>query len=179
MENVGRKVAEAIVRKHDPVRGKPISVVCGSGNNGMAASSSRGISQRGVLCLRRPPLHDDTTRTEEARTNWKRLLVAGIRGTVAPDIRALEVGGCPIRDVDVVVDATLGTGVRGGVRQPIAAAIRIVNSPGAKKVSADMPSELDPESGGAAGSSVVRTDVTVALHWAKTGLRERDEHTGR
>ena len=72
----------------------------------------------------------------------------------------------------------MGTGVRGEVREPIATAIRLINSSSAAKVAVDLPSGLDPASGAVSSAGAVRADVTITLHRPKVGLRDREEYTG-
>jgi NAD(P)H-hydrate epimerase len=76
-----------------------------------------------------------------------------------------------------VVDAILGTGTRGGLRELAATAASMINGTKAVKVAVDTPSGLDPLTGETPGI-VVKADLTIALHAAKVGLRERDEYTG-
>ena len=78
---------------------------------------------------------------------------------------------------DVILDAILGTGVKGDVREPVASAVRLMNDTGSAKVAIDVPSGLDPLTG-AAGAATVRADLTITLHRAKVGIRGKAEYTG-
>ncbi len=70
---------------------------------------------------------------------------------------------------DVVVDALLGTGMKGAPREEAAALIERINSTGVPVVAVDIPSGVDASTGEVAGA-VVRADVTVTTHGRKVGL---------
>lgn len=82
-------------------------------------------------------------------------------------------------DADVVVDAILGTGVRGSIREPSRSAIEAINSSEAFRVSVDIPSGLNPETG-VVDDIAVSADLTVTFHSMKDGLKLADPAvTGR
>lgn len=70
---------------------------------------------------------------------------------------------------DVVVDAMLGTGLDGEVREPFAAVIRALNASGRPVVAVDIPSGLDADSGQPLGAAV-RASQTVTFIGRKIGL---------
>jgi NAD(P)H-hydrate epimerase len=72
-------------------------------------------------------------------------------------------------DADVVVDALLGTGVRGPATGAIAAAIEAINAAGRPVCALDLPSGL-PSDGEAPAGPVVRAGVTVTFGLPKLGL---------
>lgn len=69
----------------------------------------------------------------------------------------------------VVVDALLGTGVKGAPREPYAGAIQAINDSDLPVLAVDLPSGLDADSGHAAGVAV-RADLTVTVVALKQGL---------
>lgn len=69
----------------------------------------------------------------------------------------------------VVVDAMLGTGLRGEVREPFRGAIRAANASGLPVVAVDIPSGLDADRGVVLGEAI-RADLTVTFIAAKFGL---------
>ncbi|KTT21670.1 carbohydrate kinase, partial [Pseudomonas oryzihabitans] len=69
----------------------------------------------------------------------------------------------------VVVDALLGTGLKGAAREPYAAAIQRINASELPVVAIDLPSGLDADTGTAAGP-LVRADLTITFIGLKLGL---------
>jgi ADP-dependent NAD(P)H-hydrate dehydratase / NAD(P)H-hydrate epimerase len=75
-------------------------------------------------------------------------------------------------DVDVVVDALLGTGIQGELRPEFAASVAAVNGAAAPVLAIDIPTGIRADTGAVAGAAV-RADVTVTFIGRKLGL-----HTG-
>jgi len=80
---------------------------------------------------------------------------------------------------DVIVDALLGTGLRGSVREDLAHVIGEINSSGRPVFALDVPSGLDSDTGVPLGEAVL-ADCTVTFVGLKTGLFIGDgpEHAG-
>jgi NAD(P)H-hydrate epimerase len=70
---------------------------------------------------------------------------------------------------DVIVDALLGTGMKGAPRDDTARAIDQINGAGVPVVAVDIPSGVDGSTGEVAGAAV-RANVTVTMHGRKVGL---------
>jgi NAD(P)H-hydrate epimerase len=69
----------------------------------------------------------------------------------------------------VVLDALLGTGLRGDVREPYSSAIAAINASGLPVAAVDIPSGLCADTGRALGVAV-RADLTVTFIGLKLGL---------
>lgn len=69
----------------------------------------------------------------------------------------------------VLVDALLGTGIAGEVREPYASAIRAINASGLPVLAVDLPSGLCADTGAALGE-VVRAELSVTFIGLKLGL---------
>ncbi len=178
MENAGRAVADEIERRIDPLKDVKIVILCGTGNNGGdGASAARHLALRGynveVFLLGEM----DKVRTEEARTMWKALSLMNIRVLEVLREEDLMEYEEEIENADVVVEAMLGTGVKGEVREPVATAIDIVNRSKGLVVAVDLPSGLNPDTGEIV-SKVVRADLTVTFHAAKPGLLNNKDVVG-
>jgi ADP-dependent NAD(P)H-hydrate dehydratase / NAD(P)H-hydrate epimerase len=80
---------------------------------------------------------------------------------------------------DVIVDALLGTGLKGGVREDLGRVIERINSAGRPVFAIDVPSGLDSDTGIPLGRTV-RADCTITFVGLKTGLFIGDgpEYTG-
>jgi hydroxyethylthiazole kinase-like uncharacterized protein yjeF len=174
MENAGRAVADTIDRRYPSTGRRRVLVVCGTGNNGGdGLVAARHLNRRWsvlVLLLGTP----FAIKTEEARKSWAR-----VEGSVVSidGVAALRNHQKYFDRADIIVDAILGTGAHGELREPAATAVKMINSSKAVKVAVDIPSGLDPLTGESSGV-VVKADLTIALHRAKLGLRARDEYTG-
>ncbi|RAU43089.1 MULTISPECIES: NAD(P)H-hydrate dehydratase [unclassified Pseudomonas] len=73
----------------------------------------------------------------------------------------------------IVVDALLGTGIKGDVRAPYASAIECINDSGLPVMSVDIPSGLCADTGRTLGVAV-RADLTVTFIGLKVGLFTAD-----
>jgi NAD(P)H-hydrate epimerase len=180
MENAGHGVADFIISKYkDNLKNKRVVVVCGIGNNGgdgFVASRHLadfyGIKLTTILL----GLPKDL-RTEEARTNWQILnKMSSIKIIVSNKLTpAVKVA---ITSAHIIIDAIFGTGIKGAIREPYASAIELINRCGAYKVSIDIPSGLDPNTGKVYHVCVEAKD-TVTFHRIKKGLLNNKKHTGR
>jgi len=70
---------------------------------------------------------------------------------------------------DVVIDALLGTGLKGAPRGETAQVIEQINRAGVPVLAVDIPSGVNASTGEVAGAAV-RADVTVTMHGPKLGL---------
>jgi NAD(P)H-hydrate epimerase len=78
---------------------------------------------------------------------------------------------------DIILDALLGTGVKGNLRQPILEAVRVINRSKGYKISIDLPSGLDTDTGEPHGEAV-RADMTLSLHRTKVGVAKNPDLAG-
>jgi NAD(P)H-hydrate epimerase len=88
---------------------------------------------------------------------------------VARDVALLGHG---IEKAAVVVDALLGTGVHGPLREPIRSAVELINRTRQALVpvlAVDTPTAVDLTSGDPS-TPAVRADLTVTFHRPKSGL---------
>ncbi len=70
---------------------------------------------------------------------------------------------------DVVIDALLGTGLKGAPREETARVFEQINAGGVPVVAVDIPSGVNASTGEVAGAAV-RADVTVTMHGPKVGV---------
>jgi len=70
---------------------------------------------------------------------------------------------------DVVIDALLGTGLKGALRDETAQVIEQINAVGVPVLTVDIPSGVNASTGEVAGAAV-NADVTVTMHGPKVGL---------
>ncbi|NHN40841.1 NAD(P)H-hydrate dehydratase [Halorubellus sp. JP-L1] len=161
MESSGHAVAR-VVREHADA-GDRVVVVAGRGNNGGDAFvAARFLDEYHVttVLLGRA----DAIGTTIARENWDALQRAEYDTKTVADSTTFSLPEC-----DVVVDAMLGTGVTGALREPEATAAEAVNDADATVVSVDVPSGVDADTGDAEGVAV-EADHVVTFHDQKPGL---------
>jgi NAD(P)H-hydrate epimerase len=169
MEAAGRGIAEAMLRDDPDLARRTIAVVCGRGNNGgdglviARRFRARGIHPRVVLVARGSDLEGDPA------VNLRRAREAGVEVVEASDEAAWERAFEGIVGCDLVVDALLGTGVRGGARGLVARAIEDLQASGAVLVSVDLPSGVDADSGDVDGVAI-RARRTYTLCRPKVSL---------
>jgi ADP-dependent NAD(P)H-hydrate dehydratase / NAD(P)H-hydrate epimerase len=158
----------------------PIVILCGPGNNGGdGLVAGRRLAVAGARVVVALIAADARPTTPDAARNWDRI-VRDERLTIvhAPVARDVAVLGRGVDKAAIVVDALLGTGVRGPLREPIRSAVQLVNRAGVAGVpvlAVDTPTAVDLTSGDPSDPAV-RADLTVTFHRPKTGLLTR---TGR
>jgi ADP-dependent NAD(P)H-hydrate dehydratase / NAD(P)H-hydrate epimerase len=139
--------------------GRAIRVVVGPGNNGGdGLISARLLREAGHEVDVMAPLALDGL-AGVPRTNLDRLPGAPPRPF---DSAALAGSGA-------IVDALLGTGFEGVVREPLAGVIAAINAAGAPVVAADVPSGVNAATGEVEGPAI-RASVTTTNHAPKIGL---------
>lgn len=171
MENAGRSVAEFIRDRFAPLERCRIVVLCGKGNNGgdgfVVARYLRemGASVSAFLFAGPDEIRGD------AATNLKRWQEAG--GQLTPILGAgdWQTRNDALCSADIIIDALLGTGVRGKVEGLLAEVIADVNKhePMQMVVAVDIPSGL-PSDTGEVPDTVVRADYTVTFTAPKRGM---------
>ena len=173
MESSGNAVARAVREVADP--GARVELVCGRGNNGgdafVAARFLTGYDVRVQLLGR-----TESITTAIAAENWTALERSEIPARAVTDSRELR----DLSGADVVVDAMLGTGVRGALREPARTAAERINAAresGSVVVAVDVPSGIDADTGDPTGGDdevAVTADRVVTFHDAKPGLDSLD-----
>ena len=186
MENAGRQAADQAERMLGQAGGARALVVAGRGNNGgdgfvvARHLTVRGHDARVLL------LADPAQLAGDAATNFRLLGPLGITATRLPDdpagLRAAIAGAAD--RADLLVDALLGTGLSGEVREPFRSGVEAVNAGAAARgtpvLAIDIPSGLDADRGVPLGVAV-RATATVTFAAAKTGFTApgAQAYTGR
>jgi hydroxyethylthiazole kinase-like uncharacterized protein yjeF len=180
MENAGAAVADYLAQAFPDLSARNILVLCGKGNNGGDGFVvARRLRERGA-----PPRVFLFTE------------IAAVRGDAAVNLQLWQAGRGELQAVtslsewamarealneaDIVVDALLGTGIKGPVEGLLACVIEDVNSWREKRparlgrtrarfvISVDMPSGL-PSGNEDFGGPVISADVTVTFTAPKVG----------
>jgi len=181
MEQAGAAVAgaaHALAADTDRWGHGPIVILAGPGNNGGdGLVAARRLALAGAAVVVALVAADARPSTPDAARNWDRIVrdprITIVHVPVARDVAMLGQG---IEKASIVVDALLGTGVRGELREPIRSAVDLVNRARAAMVpvlAVDTPTAIDLTSGDPSDPAV-RADLTVTFHRPKTGLLTRN-----
>ncbi len=166
MENAGHRVVEFLAERFAPLAKQRITILCGKGNNG---GDGFVVARQLYTRFRLRALHIALAASPDelkgdALQNYRMLRAACEDLPVESEITA------EMRFATIVVDALLGTGLRGPATGHILDWIREINNgfPLAKIVAVDIPSGLESDSAATLGETV-RADYTVTFTAPKIG----------
>jgi NAD(P)H-hydrate epimerase len=195
MESAGSAVAEValteLARLAEPVLGPggPLAerlltvVLCGTGNNGgdgLVAARRLAAGGNRVIAV----LVGEAGRIAGAAAahNWAVLQAMAATGSVqlfvAPSADLLASLRARLSSASLLVDALLGSGASGPLREPVASAVQLVNAIRTHAAAAgrpcrvlavDTPTLIDL-TGGERSDPVIAADLTVTFHRAKAGF---------
>ena len=169
MENAGRAAAWEALNMLGAKRKAKVVIFCGRGNNGgdgyVAARHllNHGTDSQVVVLAELSQIAGD------ARTNLAVLqqMTAPVLQLPYPnlpyDIEQLTSGA------SLIIDALLGTGVAGTVREPMLSVIKLLNQSGKPILAVDIPSGLDCDTGMPLGEAI-RATKSVTFAASKTGF---------
>ena len=150
MESAGRGLAEQVLA-FNPAH---VLVLCGNGNNGGDGMVAARYLQRGVethVCYL-----DSVKRSKACDHNLAALRHAAVSLHPFQCCDDLEALAPLFGNADLIIDALLGTGGRGTVKEPLATCVRMANTSTARIIAADIP------------TPGMRADRICAFHRAKT-----------
>jgi len=174
MENAGAAAVKRLVEKFDDMKSKNVLVFAGLGNNGgdglVIARHLSGYGSNVTIFLLGEP---DNIRSEECSWNWNLLekmkSIKLLTGGSLDDLNNLE--------FDIIIDGILGTGISGEIREPQSSAITFINKSNAFKLTVDVPSGVDPDTGNKNSPHVI-ADMTVTFHRMKVGMPKAKDVCG-
>ena len=174
MENAGAAVTKRLVEKFGDVKSKNVLVFAGLGNNGgdglVIARHLAGYGSNVTVFLLGEA---DNIRSEECSWNWNLLekmeSIKLLTGGNLEDLNNLE--------FDIIIDGILGTGISGEIREPQSSAITFINKSNAFKLTVDVPSGVDPDTGNKNSPHVI-ADMTVTFHRMKVGMPKAKDVCG-
>src|SRR6476660_6388063 len=146
MERAGSGTADFIRNRFGPLAGKRVTIVCGKGNNGGdGLVVARLLRQRRarVTVLLLAPAAELSRYVKAMYRRWLR--VGGTSATKS--FTSPEQAEALLADSELIVDASLGTGLSTPITGASRAAIRFVNEAGSPVVSVDMPAGIHADDG--------------------------------
>ena len=180
MENAGRGVADIVARERPKMAGLDVRVVCGAGQNGgdgfvtARHLSCRGARVRVLLALPGDKVIGDAAVFAKVLRSLDPGCIQDLSSERETDVWLSHLAGAV-----VVVDAVFGTGLRAQIAGAPAAAIAAMNATDALRVSVDIPSGLDADTGKVHGSAV-QAHITATMACRKLGLvLDADAPVGR
>ena len=172
MENAGSSIANRISHISKPCK---ITIFAGTGGNGgdgfVAARHLLNMDFEVDIYLLG---HPSDIKSPETLKNWEILKNINIKTNslgihIIKDSSQLE-----STNSTVVVDAILGTGIKGNIREPVSSAVDIINNSTGIVIAVDIPTGLDPERG-MVDHKAVEADFTITLHKQKKGVKNGDK----
>jgi hydroxyethylthiazole kinase-like uncharacterized protein yjeF len=186
MECAGYSIAVEIVERYELKEKDKVAIFSGTGNNGgdgfVVARHLSAFNVNSIVFLLGSP---EKIRTKESKLNWD-IISSNLDVTIETIVigdsteikRYLKKDGI-CKNVKLLVDGLLGTGVKGKIREPISTAIDLINNLRAELkipvVSIDLPSGLNPNTG-EVFEKAIQADLVIALHRNKKGLSENSDY---
>jgi ADP-dependent NAD(P)H-hydrate dehydratase / NAD(P)H-hydrate epimerase len=180
MEQAGIAVAaaaRALMASSERPTTAPLLLLCGPGNNGGdGLVAARHLAAAGLRCQVVLLAGTDPPGTPDAARNWHRLEgIHLVTRHVTPRAHDVALFYNGIERAGLVVDAMLGTGVRGSLREPISTAVEVAaraRAAGVPILAVDSPTAVDLTTG-EPSDPVVHAHATITFHRPKQGLLTR------
>ena len=167
MEYAGKGIYD-ILRKKFVLKNKKILIVAYHGNNG-----GDGFVVARYLCESASVdvlfLGDENRLKKEALLNYKKIINNS-------KIQFLDIEDVDFDGYDAIIDAILGIGIEGRLREDISNTIDSINNSEAFKVSVDVPTGLNPDTGEVSGKAV-DADLVITFHDMKKCLEKYKNKT--
>lgn len=156
MQKAGEEVSREIIACHHPIIGARVLVLLGSGNNGGdGAVIANQLSQAGA---------EVSVLMAKPRTNLTAKSPASIQTIAYSPGRAQYLA----KKADVIVDCLLGIGGTMPIRDPISAILKEISTAKAFRISCDVPSGLDANTG-KVDPVTFKANVTISTGPLKLG----------
>jgi hydroxyethylthiazole kinase-like uncharacterized protein yjeF len=164
MENAGRSVAQFINTLDDV--GSNVAIVCGKGNNGgdgfVTARHLRDMAYNVTVVF----IGDIEEFTEDSQYFFE--IISEVQeGILIFQYLNTDQLSEIISTQDIIIDAILGTGTKGELRQPYDEIVMAMNDAPGIKIAIDIPTGMNPDTGG--GGIIFKALYTVALGSYKRG----------
>jgi len=164
MENAGKGIYNTLKEKFPNLKDKKILIISHHGNNGgdgfVAARHLCEESETDVLFI-----GDENKFREEGKINFKRI-EENNKIQLLIDSEQVD-----FNDYDIIIDAILGTGVSGELKEPISSVIDLINDSSAFKIAVDVPTGTNPDTGEPANKAL-NPDLIITFHDIKQGLEK-------
>ncbi|MFN3871439.1 MAG: NAD(P)H-hydrate dehydratase [Ignavibacterium sp.] len=167
MENASIGISQTILSKYSHI--KSVGIICGKGNNGGDGFAvARHLSNYG-LNVKVIYLGDPQSMSDDCRTNFEICLNLSQQRN---NLELIQFSGIKqlreLRNSDLIIDAILGSGFSGPLKEPISLILTELNKLKVIKVAIDVPTGLNADTGYA--DIIFKADLTITLGEFKKGL---------
>ncbi|MGI5839194.1 MAG: NAD(P)H-hydrate dehydratase [bacterium] len=169
MENAGLRVVGEIRRQLGGLVGRRVVIIAGPGKNGGDGFVAARHLHRAGAAVRVFRLPGKKDATAETSANLALLQLMSVSVETVPDAAPPPGLEKALAEADAVVDALLGTGLRGKPEGVFARMVEKINACGRTVIAVDIPSGLDADTGEIRGNCV-RATSTVVLALPKPGV---------
>ncbi len=162
MKRAGRAAFELVTERFADVG--LVSIFAGGGNNGGDGYVLAGLLAQRLFAVKVIALVAPDQLKNEVRQAYEFAVQEGVEVLAFGDVPFIE---APAEGL--IVDAMLGIGLQGAVRENYASAIEQINASGLPVFALDIPSGLQADTGAVAGA-VVQAQLTLTYIGVKQGL---------
>ncbi len=171
METAGRGVAHFIHRTHCGREPCSVLIVCGKGNNGGdGLVIARVLDALGYTVEAYIVGTDKSSALSPSARHMYNVLQKSTEVEVKfiPSIENIHSLAQALVQADLCIDAMLGTGQKGPLREPIAAAVQCINNAGTQVVAVDLPTGVNTDTG-TVSPLTIRAESTATFAHLKRG----------
>jgi NAD(P)H-hydrate epimerase len=168
MENAAINISDVVTEKLSTIgSGSNIGIICGKGNNGgdgLAAARhlvNAGYTITIIMLGKQNELSPDCRKNYDILKNLDSPEITFVNYTGLKDLKYFN-------KCDTIIDALLGSGAKGELKEPVTSIIRELNNLNSFKIAIDIPTGLDADKG--SGSLIFNSDLTITLAGYKRGL---------
>lgn len=167
MENAALGIIQTVLSKFPSV--KSVGIVCGKGNNGGDGFAvARHLSNNG-LDVKVIYLGDPHSMSDDCRVNFE---ICQNLAQQRANLELIQFSSTKqlkiLKDRELIIDAILGSGFSGTLKEPISFIVNELNRINAIKVAIDVPTGLNADTG--YGDIIFKSDLTITLGEFKKGL---------
>lgn len=169
MESAGKCLAYKIIHLTRPCRVSIYAGVGGNGGDGFVAA--RYLINKGFEVAVYLLGDENHIRSTEAKINWEILRKFENYSPLLNLNLIKDSANLQQSRSEFIIDALLGTGTKGKLREPFSSAVDLINNSQGTKIAVDISSGLDPLTGKVFDKAVT-ADYTVTFHEEKSGLTD-------
>ena len=165
MENAGRNTSELIIKKIKPPENYKILFICGTGNNGGDGFvAARYLSKKYMIAVFLTGKPEEI-KTKISKENYQKLKQYNILPYTINHLKKLDK---LLNENEIIIDAMLGIGLSGQLREPYRTIVNKINQLKNKTIiSIDIPTGL--------GTDVsIKPKFTVTFHDIKKGMNQKN-----